>query len=257
MASSGRRLGVIGAGNIGGAIAANLLADGHAVVVHDADPACCAALVRAGAVGADTPAAVAERSEITFTSLPSPAIMEAVAHGWLSGAARDAVLVDLSTNAPATIRSVGQRFAAAGRHLLEAPLTGGAQGGHQPAHDDRGDPRGRRGQLLHRADGRGDQRARSPDAVRARAGGQGRRAAARGGARGGRAGAGGGGGGAGAGRGGGRRARRAGLHRPGRADRAAGGGGAQAAARVKRENTPRRGTSTESTALPGLTAVPP
>src|SRR5213080_2427127 len=128
MASAAKRLGVIGAGNIGGAVAANLLADGHGVAVHDTDPARCAALVRAGAVRADTPAAVAERSEITFTSLPSPAVMEAVAHGWLSGAARDAVLVDLSTNAPATIRSVGQRFAAAGRHLLEAPLTGGAPG---------------------------------------------------------------------------------------------------------------------------------
>src|SRR2546427_334047 len=128
MASSGRRLGVIGAGNIGGAIAANLLADGHAVVVHDADPACCAALVQAGAVRADTPAAVAERSEITFTSLPSPAVMEAVAQAWLAGAAPDAVLVDLSTNAPAMIRSVGRRLAAAGRHLLEAPLTGGAPG---------------------------------------------------------------------------------------------------------------------------------
>src|SRR2546427_2319091 len=93
MASSARRLGVIGAGNIGGAIAANLLADGYAVAVHDTDPARSVALVRVGAVRADTPAAVAERSEITFTSLPSPAVMEAVAQAWLAGAARDAVLV--------------------------------------------------------------------------------------------------------------------------------------------------------------------
>src|SRR5438876_11635335 len=128
MAPLARRLGVIGAGNIGGAVAANLLSDGYAVAVHDLDPARSAALVRAGAARADTPAAVAERSEITFTSLPSPAVMEAVADAWLSGAARDAVLVDLSTNAPATIRSVGERLAAAGRHLLEAPLTGGAPG---------------------------------------------------------------------------------------------------------------------------------
>src|SRR2546422_5213127 len=99
MASAAKRLGVIGAGNIGGAVAANLLADGHGVAVHDTDPARCAALVRAGAVRADTPAAVAERSEITFTSLPSPTVMEAVAQAWLSGARRDAVLVDLSTNA--------------------------------------------------------------------------------------------------------------------------------------------------------------
>jgi 3-hydroxyisobutyrate dehydrogenase len=128
VSANGRRLGVIGTGNIGAAIAANLLADGHVVTVHDADPARCQPLVRAGGTLASSPAAVAERSEITFTSLPSPAVMEAVAQAWLAGAARDAILVDLSTNAPATVRAVGSRLAAAGRHLLEAPLTGGAPG---------------------------------------------------------------------------------------------------------------------------------
>ena len=128
MSGNGRRLGVIGTGNIGGAIAANLLADGHAVVVHDLDPARCRPLEKAGATLADSPAAVAERSEITLTSLPSPAVMDAVAQAWLGGAARDAVLVDLSTNAPTMVRSVGARLASAGRHLLEAPLTGGAVG---------------------------------------------------------------------------------------------------------------------------------
>ncbi len=122
------RLGVIGAGNIGGAIAANLLVDGHTVAVHDTDPARVQALVAQGAQAGGSPAAVATASEITFTSLPTPAVMEAVAQAWLAGAARDAILVDLSTNAPATIRAVGQRLAAAGRHLLEAPLTGGAPG---------------------------------------------------------------------------------------------------------------------------------
>jgi 3-hydroxyisobutyrate dehydrogenase-like beta-hydroxyacid dehydrogenase len=123
-----QRLGVIGAGNIGSAIARNLLADGHAVAVHDTDRGRCDALVREGATLAGTPAAVAERSEITFTSLPSPAVVEAVAQAWLAGASRDAVLIDLSTNAPATVRAVGARIAAAGRHFLEAPLTGGAPG---------------------------------------------------------------------------------------------------------------------------------
>jgi 3-hydroxyisobutyrate dehydrogenase-like beta-hydroxyacid dehydrogenase len=126
--ATAQRLGVIGAGNIGGAIAANLLADGHTVSVHDVDPARCRRLEETGAVVAASPAAVAERSAITFTSLPSPAVMEAVAGAWLQGAAPDAVLVDLSTNAPATVRAVGARLAAAGRHLLEAPLTGGAPG---------------------------------------------------------------------------------------------------------------------------------
>jgi len=40
------RLGFVGLGNIGGAIAANLLADGHAVTVHDVDAARLKPLVR-------------------------------------------------------------------------------------------------------------------------------------------------------------------------------------------------------------------
>ncbi len=73
-------------------------------------------------------AAVGERSEITFTSLPTPAIMQATAEAWAKGAARDAVLVDLSTNAPSVVRAVGAHLAEQGRHLLESPLTGGAPG---------------------------------------------------------------------------------------------------------------------------------
>ena len=128
MRANSERLGVIGAGNIGGAIAMNLLADGHRVAVHDPDARRCGPLVAAGAAVAASPAEVAERSEITFTSLPTPVVMETVARGWLETAPRGAVLVDLTTNAPATVRRVGDRIAAAERHLLEAPLTGGAVG---------------------------------------------------------------------------------------------------------------------------------
>ena len=128
MRADGQRLGVIGAGNIGGAIAMNLVADGHRVVVHDPDARRCGPLVAAGATIVRSPGEVAERSAVTFTSLPTPAVMEAVARQWLEAAPRGAVLVDLTTNAPATVRRVGDRFVAAERHLLEAPLTGGAVG---------------------------------------------------------------------------------------------------------------------------------
>ena len=121
-------LGVIGLGNIGGAIAANLVADGHAVAVFDTDTGRRDKLAAAGARAAVDAAAVGRAAEITFTSLPTPSVFERVAGEWLAGAAPEAILVDLSTNAPATVRAVGARLAAAGRHLLEAPLTGGAPG---------------------------------------------------------------------------------------------------------------------------------
>jgi 3-hydroxyisobutyrate dehydrogenase len=120
------RLGFVGLGNIGGAIAANLVADGHDVTVLDVDAAKVAPHVEAGATAARDPAGVAARSEITFLSLPTPAIMEHVTEGWLEAAAPGSVLVDLTTNAPATVRAIGGAVVASGREFLECPLTGGA-----------------------------------------------------------------------------------------------------------------------------------
>lgn len=121
-------IGVVGAGNIGGAIAANLIADGHRVTICDTDARRLEPLIQAGGQAAANPAEVAAQSEMTFTSLPNPATVDAVALAWLKGAARDSVLIDLSTNSPAAVRALGTRLAASGCHLLEAPLTGGAPG---------------------------------------------------------------------------------------------------------------------------------
>jgi 3-hydroxyisobutyrate dehydrogenase-like beta-hydroxyacid dehydrogenase len=122
-------LGFIGLGNIGGAVCANLLADGHAVTVFDVDPARVEALQGAGAAAGGSPAEVAAAADWTLLSLPSPEVMEKVAEQWLDGArGLGKLLVDLTTNSPATVRSVGARLASAGTQLVEAPVTGGAPG---------------------------------------------------------------------------------------------------------------------------------
>ena len=123
-----QRLGFIGLGNIGSGVAANLLSDGHQVTVLDTDPAKVAALVAAGASGAVTAGDVARAADITFLSLPSPAVMDVVAGEWAAGAGPGKILVDLTTNSPATVRAVGARLARTGARLLEAPVTGGAIG---------------------------------------------------------------------------------------------------------------------------------
>src|SRR4051794_671706 len=120
------RVGVIGLGNIGGHVAANLVADGHEVVVFDVDDARAAAVAGAAAVG--SVAEVGAASEVTVLSLPTPAVVRAVADEWASAAASGAVLVDLSTNSPEVVRELGTRLSATGHHLVEAPLTGGAIG---------------------------------------------------------------------------------------------------------------------------------
>ncbi len=122
------RIGFIGLGNIGGGMCANLLADGQSVTAFDTDPGRLATQVEAGAHAGKSPEDVAANSDITFLSLPTPEIMAAVSEEWLRGAAPGSLLVDLTTNSPATVRSVGRRLAAGGCHLVEAPLTGGAIG---------------------------------------------------------------------------------------------------------------------------------
>ena len=119
------RVGVIGLGNIGGAIAANLVADGHDLTVADADPDRAAAVT--GARAGDV-AAVASAADITVTSLPTTEVVAEVAAAWAAAAPPGSILLDLSTSSPAGNRILAERLAATGHHLVEAPLTGGAVG---------------------------------------------------------------------------------------------------------------------------------
>ena len=121
-------IGVIGLGNIGGQVATNLVTDGHEVTVFDTDEARVTALVESGARAVSGPAGVAQSSEITLLSLPTPGAVDSVADAWLEGAARGDILVDISTNSPEAVRRLGARVAARGCELLDAPLTGGAPG---------------------------------------------------------------------------------------------------------------------------------
>jgi 2-hydroxy-3-oxopropionate reductase len=122
-------IGFIGLGNIGGALAANLLADGHRLTVFDIDSSKVSSLADAGGSAASSVAEVAEAVDITFLSLPTPEVMEAVADEWLGACAgSNKMIVDLTTNSPSVVRHIGKRLAASGTHLVEAPLTGGAPG---------------------------------------------------------------------------------------------------------------------------------
>jgi len=127
------RIGMVGLGNIGGTIAAKLLEDGHALSVHDTDGARTAPLADAGAAVARGARAVAEASEITLLSLPTPDVVDRVAAEWAAGAAGGSLLVDLSTNSPARVRAAARRVAEAGSELIDAPLTGGAIGAEHRA----------------------------------------------------------------------------------------------------------------------------
>lgn len=122
------RVGVIGLGNIGGAIARNLVEDGCRVTVFDLDRTRIDEAVGAGASPATSVAEVAAASGITFTSLPDPATVRTVATEWAAAAPVGTVLCDLSTTLPESNRAIAEELGATGHHFVEAPLTGGHVG---------------------------------------------------------------------------------------------------------------------------------
>src|SRR5205807_2349195 len=72
------RVGFIGLGMMGKGMAANLQKAGHQLTVYDLHRAAAEPFLAKGAEWANSPRAVAEASEVIFTSLPVPADVEAV-----------------------------------------------------------------------------------------------------------------------------------------------------------------------------------
>ena len=124
-------VGFIGLGNMGGGMSRNIQKAGYPMVVYDLREEAAKPLLEGGARLAGSPAEVARLSDVTFTSLPGPREVEAVAtglEGVLEGIQPGAIYVDLSTSRPTLIRQIEPRFRQKGAHVLDAPVSGGKSG---------------------------------------------------------------------------------------------------------------------------------
>ncbi len=119
------RYGFIGLGHLGGKLAGNLLRGGFDVVVHDVHAANAAPLIAAGARWAPSPQRLAQETDAVFTCLPSPQISERVLAELLTGMARGACWIEMSTNDRDTIVRLAGLASERGVDTLEAPVTGG------------------------------------------------------------------------------------------------------------------------------------
>jgi len=121
-------IGYIGLGSLGRHLAGSLLRAGFAVTVHDIDRGAAAPLLEAGAVWADSPAAVSAAADTVITCLPSPAAVATVVagpEGVLDGLAAGGAWIDMSTNDAHELRRLAALAAERGVATLEAPVTGG------------------------------------------------------------------------------------------------------------------------------------
>jgi 3-hydroxyisobutyrate dehydrogenase len=122
------RYGFIGLGNLGAHLAASLLRAGFALAVHDRNAGAAAPLLAGGAHWADSPKAVAARSDAVITCLPSPAVSEQVltsSDGILAGLRSGGAWIEMSTLGRDEILRLAAKAAEKGIATLEAPVTGG------------------------------------------------------------------------------------------------------------------------------------
>lgn len=132
--SPSMKVGYIGLGLMGKAIARNILQAGFHLVVHNRSQAAVIELVNEGAFSAGSPAEVASQVDVVFTNLPDSPDVELVVfgeNGIIEGAHQGLIYVDNSTIKPATARHIADVLGEKGVQCLDAPVSGGDIGARQ------------------------------------------------------------------------------------------------------------------------------
>jgi 3-hydroxyisobutyrate dehydrogenase-like beta-hydroxyacid dehydrogenase len=120
-------LGFVGLGVMGSRMVKRLLDAGHSVTGYNRTRSKAQWLLDAGMKWADSPRAVAEATEITFSMIANTHALEAVtggADGILAGLSAGKIYVDMSTVSPAAVRDLAQRVEAKGAQMLDSPVSG-------------------------------------------------------------------------------------------------------------------------------------
>jgi 3-hydroxyisobutyrate dehydrogenase-like beta-hydroxyacid dehydrogenase len=120
-------VGVVGLGEMGGGMVLRLLAAGHTVIGWNRTRAKADPFVAAGMQLADSPRAVAERSELVITMVTNNAALDAVLEGpdgILAGLGPGKIFAEMSTTAPQLMRDLAARVGKRGATLLDAPVLG-------------------------------------------------------------------------------------------------------------------------------------
>ncbi len=124
-----KKIGFIGLGVMGHAIAENLLADGYDLHVYNRTASKADDLVANGAHLAATPKAVAEASELIITMVGYPTDVKAVyfdkSTGIFSGISAGKLVVDMTTSTPTLAKEIAEKASELGVLALDAPVSGG------------------------------------------------------------------------------------------------------------------------------------
>ncbi|MCG7400364.1 NAD(P)-dependent oxidoreductase [Caballeronia zhejiangensis] len=126
----GMKIGYVGLGSMGGALARRLQL-AHAVHVYDLDKAAVARMSEQGATPCASLAELAGRCDVILLCLPTSDHVRAAIfgdNGLASSLKRGTLIVDQSTGDPVATRAMAAELAPRGIDLIDAPVSGGAQG---------------------------------------------------------------------------------------------------------------------------------
>ncbi|WP_165064715.1 NAD(P)-dependent oxidoreductase [Paludisphaera rhizosphaerae] len=128
------RIGWIGTGVMGSSMCGRLIDAGYSATVFNRTRLKTEGLVARGARAANSPAEVAQASDVIFTIVGYPRDVREVIlgeQGALSAAAAGSVLVDMTTSEPALAVEIADRSKERGVYSLDAPVSGGDIGARE------------------------------------------------------------------------------------------------------------------------------
>jgi 3-hydroxyisobutyrate dehydrogenase len=130
------RVGWIGTGVMGRWMCQHVMSKGYKATVYNRSKDKAQPLLEAGAAWADTPRAVAEKSDVTFAIVGFPKDVRDVflgSQGALAGSKAGSILVDMTTSEPSLAREICEAARAKGCEALDAPVSGGDVGAKNAA----------------------------------------------------------------------------------------------------------------------------
>lgn len=125
-----RRIGLIGLGLVGAAIAENLIAAGCEIIGFDTDPERCENLRSLGGSPVNSPAQAANRLDCVILSLPDSTIVKQVVegpNGILTAASPPKYIIDTTTGDPDDTIALAARLKKRNIHILDATISGSSQ----------------------------------------------------------------------------------------------------------------------------------
>ncbi len=125
------KIGFIGLGIMGKPMALNLMKAGFELIVYNRTESRMAELIEQGAVGANSPKEVAEKSDIIITIVSDTPDVEDVILGELGvihGVKAGSVVIDMSTISPSATKEIALKLKEKNADMLDAPVSGGDTG---------------------------------------------------------------------------------------------------------------------------------